>query len=105
LTSLRDGCGTCGKRHASHEAAEFAGHLVSQKVRYMDQDTGNARATAGRLMLAFPAWLVLWGSYTRQFWAFPGFAAPPGTVLHGRDPDVLAGAMNDVQRAMAGGQR
>jgi hypothetical protein len=64
-------------------------------------DNGKARDVAGRLMAALPAWLVLWGAYTREFWAFPCFAAPPGTVLHDTDPSVLAGRMKQVQQDAA----
>jgi hypothetical protein len=64
-------------------------------------DNEDARVMAGRLMGVFPAWLVLWGVYSREFWAFPRFAAHPGEVLHESDPNVLAGQMHQVQRAVA----
>ena len=56
---------------------------------------------AGQLMAAFPAWLVLWSTYTREFWAFPSFAAQPETVLPETDPSVLAGVLRaDVWQTM-----
>ena len=39
------------------------------------------RTDARRVMEVFPSWLVVWGAYTRQFWAFPCFDAPRGTVV------------------------
>jgi hypothetical protein len=59
---------------------------------------------AGQLMAAFPAWLVLWSTYTREFWAFPSFAAQPETVLHETDPSVLAGRIKG-RPAGRGGRR
>ena len=67
------------------------------------RDRESARVMAGRLMDVFPAWLVLWGAYTREFWAFPYFDAPAGTVLSDADSGVLAGRMHRIQRAVAEG--
>ncbi len=49
------------------------------------------RRTAARIMEVFPLWLVMWGVYTRQYWAYPCFDAEQGTILHARDPNDLAG--------------
>ncbi len=51
-------------------------------------------------MAVFPGWLVMWGAHSRQFWAYPCFDAPPGTILHAPDPSELAGMMRRVQRAV-----
>lgn len=66
-------------------------------------------ATAGQavatwLMKVFPAWLVLWGSYSREFWAFPCFDVPPGTLLHAGNANDLAGMMHRLQRSIRGGR-
>jgi hypothetical protein len=58
-----------------------------------------------RTMEVFPFWLVMWGAYSREFWAYPCFAAPPGTILHAADASDLAGMMHRLQRAMADGSR
>jgi hypothetical protein len=58
------------------------------------------RGLAARIMQVFPAWLVLWGAYTGEFWAFRCFEAPAGTILHATDPSILAGQMHRLQRAV-----
>jgi len=66
---------------------------------------GGRRATAARIMPVFPRWFVMWGVYSREFWAFPCFGAPPGTVLHALEADHLAGMIHLEQRATADGSR
>lgn len=56
-------------------------------------------AVLERMMDIFPCWLVMWGHYSREFWAYPRFDAPRGIVLHAADPGVLAGMMRRLQRA------
>jgi hypothetical protein len=36
---------------------------------------------AARIEDAHPGWLVMWGTQTRMYWAYPRFHAPPGTVI------------------------
>lgn len=62
------------------------------------------RELAMRIERAFPRWLVMWGVYSRQFWAYPCFRAPRGTIAHAAKPDDLAGMMRAIQQsaAMAG---
>jgi hypothetical protein len=55
----------------------------------ISDDTGSR--TAMRIMEVFPSWLVMWGAYSREFWAYPCFAAPPETILHAADASDLAG--------------
>ncbi len=43
----------------------------------------------------------MWGPHSRQFWAYPCFDAPPGTILNAVDPSELAGMMRRVQRAVS----
>ena len=43
-------------------------------------------------------WLVVWGTYTRQFVAFPLFDAPRGTILAAGYPDALTGRMREAER-------
>lgn len=45
----------------------------------------------------------MWGAYSREFWAYPCFAVPPGTILHAADASDLAGMMDRLQRAMEDG--
>lgn len=55
---------------------------------------------AARMMLVFPYWLVVWGASSGEFWAFPCFDAPAGTILHDADPHALAGRMHRLQRVV-----
>jgi hypothetical protein len=59
---------------------------------------------AARMMMVFPYWLVVWGASSGEFWAFPCFDAPPGTILHDADTNALAGKMHRLQREVAEGQ-
>ena len=61
------------------------------------------REQAARVEEVFPGWLVMWGPYTRQFWAFPRFAAPAGTIAQAADATALAGIIRRMQRAVTDG--
>ncbi|MFC7327276.1 hypothetical protein [Marinactinospora rubrisoli] len=44
-------------------------------------------------------WVVLWGPYTRRFWAFACWPVPPGgTVVSAQEPDGLYAEMREVER-------
>jgi hypothetical protein len=58
-----------------------------------------------QIMGVFPSWLVMWGAYSRQFWAFPCFRAPAGTIAHSDNPSMLAGEMRAIQRSVMGESR
>lgn len=61
-------------------------------------DDQECREAAARIDRDFPAWMVLWGVYTRQFVAFPLFDAPPGSLLTSNDSDALTARMSVTQR-------
>ncbi|MBB6121161.1 hypothetical protein [Nocardiopsis algeriensis] len=46
------------------------------------------------------AWVVLWGCYTRVFWAYACWPVVPadGVVVSAGDPEVLYSQMRDVER-------
>jgi hypothetical protein len=48
-----------------------------------------------------PEWVVIWGTATREFWAFPVFRVPAGTIAHHGDPAVLTRQMRQIQTAVA----
>lgn len=52
-----------------------------------------------RLSQAFPRWLIMWGAYSRQFWAYPRFDAPRGTIAHAADPGGLVAKMRAIELA------
>lgn len=60
------------------------------------------RGTAARIGHDFPQWLVMWGMYSRQYWAYPLFDAPRGTIVHSADPDETARKMRAIQIQNAG---
>lgn len=60
------------------------------------------RELAARIERAFPRWLVLWGTYSRQFWGYPRFRVPRGTIAHAASPDDLVGMMRAIQRSAEG---
>ena len=90
--------GRRGKRDdegASHVPASGSGHW--SRRAYGGDDL---QRMAARLTSVFLAWLVLWGSYSREFWAFPCFSAPAGTIFHSPNANCLAGMMHRLQRSV-----
>jgi hypothetical protein len=61
------------------------------------------RQIAARIAQDFPRWLVLWGLYSRRFWAFPCFRVPRGTIAEAANPDDLVAEMRSIQRAAMSG--
>jgi hypothetical protein len=39
------------------------------------------RRAAAQIAQHSPQWVVIWGTHTRLYWAFPRFHAPPGTII------------------------
>jgi hypothetical protein len=58
---------------------------------------------AARLQRTCHDWLILWGRYDRQVWAFPRFRAAPGTILAAAGTGELITAMRAAERAAAPG--
>jgi hypothetical protein len=61
------------------------------------------RRTAVLIERDFPHWLVMWGPYSREFWAYPLFDAPRGTMAHSPNPNELASDMRAMQMSRANG--
>ena len=57
----------------------------------------HAHAIAQRIGRDFPQWLVIWGTYSRVYWAYPTFPVPRGTILHSNDPGELTRQMRGIQ--------
>lgn len=65
-----------------------------------DPDNEDAcRTAAARLQHDHSHWLVMWGCYTRNYIAFPLFAAPRGIILTAADPAQLAARMRTQERS------
>lgn len=62
---------------------------------YDDQE----RQTATRIERENPQWLVMWGVYSRLYWAFPRFNAPPGMIIAAPDPGELLARMRRIEFA------
>jgi hypothetical protein len=62
-------------------------------------DDHEQRRQAARIGEVFPDWLVIWGAYSREFWAYPRFGVPRGTIAHSADQSDLAAQMRSVQAA------
>jgi hypothetical protein len=63
-------------------------------------DNNEPREIARHLEAKSPNWLVLWGTYTHQFIAFPRFDAPRGTIVTAIYPDALVGRTREVERRL-----
>jgi hypothetical protein len=63
---------------------------------YDDQE----RQTAMRIERENPRWLVIWGVYSRLYWAFPRFNAPPGIIIAAPDPGELLARMRRIEVAV-----
>jgi hypothetical protein len=58
------------------------------------------RRTAARIAQHSPQWVVIWGTATREFWAFPVFRVPAGTIARHHDPAALTRQMRQIQTAV-----
>ncbi|HUZ36314.1 MAG TPA: hypothetical protein VMV17_08290 [Streptosporangiaceae bacterium] len=62
------------------------------------------RAQAAQIQAACPQWVVLWGCSSRRFWAFPLFAARPGTIVSAPGTGTLVDRMRQAELATAPGR-
>ena len=67
---------------------------MSTPRQYADSPTADMFA---RLADAFPHWFIMWGLYERAYWAFPCFAAVPGTLIMASGTGELMAAMRDAE--------
>jgi hypothetical protein len=63
-------------------------------------DDDAAREAAERTQRENPGWLVVFGSYTKQFVCFPLFPAPAGTIVTARYPGAIPPRMRMIERAL-----
>lgn len=66
----------------------------------MDEDDEDRRRTAAHIEWQKQgAWVVLWGPYTRCFWAFACWPVPAGgVVVRASDPHGLYSEMRYIER-------
>lgn len=66
-------------------------------MRPLDDD--ECRTVAEDIERQRPGWLVLWGTYSKRFVAFPLFRVPRRTILVASYPDALLARMEETERA------
>jgi hypothetical protein len=62
------------------------------------KDDDACRATAERINRDHPEWLVMYGSYSRVYWAYPLFEMRRRLIVHAAYPDALIARMNEVEQ-------
>ncbi len=62
-----------------------------------------SREAAERTERENPGWIVVFGSFTKEFVCFPRFPAPQGTMIVALYPAALPARMRDVERALRAG--
>jgi hypothetical protein len=55
------------------------------------------RRAADRLQQRNPNWAIIWGTWSRQYWAYPRFHTAPGTLVHAADPATLLAHMRQAE--------
>jgi hypothetical protein len=61
------------------------------------------RVEAARVQRSHPAWVVLYGPYSRTFYGFPAFAVPAGTIVTAATPADLVVLMRQAEIAATTG--
>lgn len=59
------------------------------------------RRAAARLQRHNPRWLITWGAWSRKFYAFPAFDAPPGTIVTATSPARLLPRLRETEARAA----
>jgi hypothetical protein len=62
------------------------------------KDDAVCRTDAERINRSRPQWLVLWGCYSRLYWAFPLFEMQPHMIVHAAYPDALTARMDEAEQ-------
>jgi hypothetical protein len=60
-------------------------------------------ATAARIQRGNSRWLILWGTHSRRYFAFPRFSTPPGTIITAPAAPELLDHMRQAELTAAGG--
>ncbi|HEY3953684.1 MAG TPA: hypothetical protein VGM53_09930 [Streptosporangiaceae bacterium] len=61
-------------------------------------DDNACRAIAEQINQSRPQWLVVWGLYSRRFWAYPLFEMRPRRLVSAGYPDALIARMDEAER-------
>jgi hypothetical protein len=77
-------------------------HKASQADTRPEPVGEDHQEQAARLGRDNPQWLVVWGSFSHEFVAFPRFRVPAGTVLHSRSVPELVRRMRQAEQIYGG---
>lgn len=83
-------------------SSDAEGYRVRGPHALPDHDEENHQEQAARFDHDNPRWLVIWGTFSRQFVAFPRFHVPQGTVLSCRSGSELVRRMRQAEKIYAG---
>jgi hypothetical protein len=64
----------------------------------LGNDTNRCMAIAEQINRSHPQWLVIWGLYSRRFWAFALFEMQPRMPVCAGYPDALIARMDEAER-------
>jgi hypothetical protein len=64
------------------------------------KDDNACRATAERINQSRPQWLVMYGSYSMLYWAYPLFETRRRVIVHATYPDELVARMDEVEQRL-----
>ncbi len=67
---------------------------------FPDEPDEVAREAAQRTERENPGWIVVFGSFTKQFVCFPRFPAPAGTIITALYPDAIPPRMRMIERTL-----
>jgi hypothetical protein len=59
------------------------------------------RQVAAEIEQSHPQWAVLWGCYSRSFWAFPCFQAQQGTIISSHNREMLLASMHNIELSVS----
>jgi hypothetical protein len=62
-------------------------------------DEGASREIARRLEADNPLWIVVFGTYSKEFVCFPRFTVPGKAIVAARDPGALSSRMRRIETA------
>jgi hypothetical protein len=65
-------------------------------------DPQRQRQVIGNLRQRHPDWMIMYGRYSKMFWAFPTFTVFPGNYFGSEDPADLDRRMMVAERELDG---
>jgi hypothetical protein len=70
-------------------------------VSDQDQDAGlRRRQIIEQLRQRHPGWMIMYGTYSRMFWAYPLFTTFPGNYVGAADPGELDRRMSAAEASL-----